>query len=439
MKCTMKQKILIVEDNVGLSQMQKDWLLQAGYDVTTAIDEPTARRLIRRTAFDLILSDVRLPEGDGISLLEWMRKEKMPTPYIIMTEYATVSDAVRAIRSGAKDYLPKPVHKERLLEMADEILHPLSTVQREERVLFQRRSAQARHVERLSALVAPSDMSVLILGANGTGKESVARNIHRSSERRNMPFVAVNCGVLPKELAPSLFFGHVKGTFTGADANKEGYFSMAEGGTLFLDEIGTMSYEIQAMLLRVLQENSYLPIGGKRERKTDVRIVSATNENLQEAIKDGRFREDLYHRLNEFEIRLPLLSECPDDILPLAEFFRERYSKELRRETHGFTEESAERLLAYAWPGNVRELQNKVKRAVLLAESGIVRVEDMGLEPAEPINETGRSLAIRDEAAEKRRIVEALNRCGGNRTEAAKLLRIDRATLYRKILKYGLN
>ena len=181
----MKQKILIVEDNVGLSQMQKDWLLQAGYEVTTAIDEPAARRLLRRTAFDLILSDVRLPEGDGISLLEWTRGERMTTPYIVMTEYATVSDAVRAIRSGAKDYLPKPVHKERLLEMADEILHPLSTVQREEKVLFRRRSAQARHVERLAALVAPSDMSVLILGANGTGKESVARNIHRSSERRS--------------------------------------------------------------------------------------------------------------------------------------------------------------------------------------------------------------------------------------------------------------
>lgn len=239
----MKRKILIVEDNVSLSQMQKDWLLQAGYEVTTAIDEPAARRLLRRTAFDLILSDVRLPEGDGISLLEWTRKERMTIPYIIMTEYATVSDAVRAIRSGAKDYLPKPVHKERLLEMADEILRPLSTVQREEKVLFQRRSVQARHVERLAALVAPSDMSVLILGANGTGKESVARNIHRSSERRSMPFVAVNCGVLPKELAPSLFFGHVKGAFTGADASREGYFGMAEGGTLFLDEIGTMPYE----------------------------------------------------------------------------------------------------------------------------------------------------------------------------------------------------
>ena len=398
----MKRKVLIVEDNVGLSQMQKDWLLQAGYEVTTAIDEPAARRLLRRTAFDLILSDVRLPEGDGISLLEWTREEKMTMPYIIMTEYATVSDAVRAIRSGAKDYLPKPVHKERLLEMADEILRPLSTVQREEKVLFRRRSVQARHVERLAALVAPSDMSVLILGANGTGKESVARSIHRSSERRNMPFVAVNCGVLPKELAPSLFFGHVKGAFTGADANREGYFGMAEGGTLFLDEIGTI-------------------------------------EDMAKAIRDGRFREDLYHRLCEFEIRLPLLSECPDDILPLAEFFRERYSKELRRETCGFTEKAAERLLAYAWPGNVRELQNKVRRAVLLAESGIVRVADMGLEPAEPTSDAGYSLAIRDEAGEKRRIVEALKRCGGNRTEAAKLLRIDRATLYRKMRKYGLN
>lgn len=207
----------------------KDWLLQAGYEVTTAIDEPAARRLLRRTAFDLILSDVRLPEGDGISLLEWTRGERMTTPYIVMTEYATVSDAVRAIRSGAKDYLPKPVHKERLLEMADEILRPLSTVQREEKVLFRRRSVQACMWNGSPRWSRRRTMSVLILGANGTGKESVARNIHRSSERRSMPFVAVNCGVLPKELAASLFFGHVKGAFTGADTNREGYFGHGRG------------------------------------------------------------------------------------------------------------------------------------------------------------------------------------------------------------------
>lgn len=373
----MKRKILIVEDNVGLSQMQKDWLLQAGYEVTTAIDEPAARRLLRRTAFDLILSDVRLPEGDGISLLEWTRGERMTTPYIVMTEYATVSDAVRAIRSGAKDYLPKPVHKERLLEMADEILRPLSTVQREEKVLFRRRSAQARHVERLAALVAPSDMSVLILGANGTGKESVARNIHRSSERRNMPFVAVNCGVLPKELAASLFFGHVKGAFTGADANREGYFSMAEGGTLFLDEIGDMPAELQTRLLRVLSDGYYYRVGGHQSLKANVRIIAATHQNLEAMVRENRFREDLYHRLNVIRLRLPPLRERPEDIPLLVNHFLQKSAENLGVEPKLMSEEAMEFLKRFPFPGNVRQLENLCNWLVVMAPSQHIRVTDL--------------------------------------------------------------
>lgn len=435
----MKRKILIVEDNVSLSQMQKDWLLQAGYEVMTAIDEPAARRLLRRTAFDLILSDVRLPEGDGISLLEWLKKEKVDIPFIITTEYVSVPDVVRTIKMGARDYLPKPVHREHLLELAEEVFRPLATVRTKQKELFRRTSPKILKVEKFARLVAPSDMSVLILGANGTGKESVAQSIHENSGRAGMPFVAVNCSVLPRELAPSMLFGHEKGAFTGADAARPGFFDMAKGGTLFLDEIGTMSVEIQGMLLRVLQENTYMPIGSRKEKIADVRIVAATNEDMEKAIGEGRFREDLYHRLCEFEIRQPSLAECPEDIIPLAEFFRERFSKELKRETQGFTEDARRRMTAYRWPGNVHELQNKVRRAVLLAENGIVRVEDMGLEDAEPTSDAGHSLAIRDAADEKRRIVEALKRCGGNRTEAAKLLRIDRATLYRKMTKYGLN
>lgn len=368
---------MIVEDNVGLSQMQKDWLLQAGYEVTTAIDEPAARRLLRSTAFDLILSDVRLPEGDGISLLEWTRGERMATPYIIMTEYATVSDAVRAIRSGAKDYLPKPVHKERLLEMTDEILRPLSTVQREEKVLFQRRSVQARHVERLAALVAPSDMSVLILGANGTGKESVARNIHRSSERRSMPFVAVNCGVLPKELAPSLFFGHVKGAFTGADTNREGYFSMAEGGTLFLDEIGDMPAELQTRLLRVLSDGYYYRVGGHQSLKANVRIIAATHQNLEAMVRENRFREDLYHRLNVIRLRLPPLRERPEDIPLLVNHFLQKSAENLGVEPKLMSEEAMEFLKRFPFPGNVRQLENLCNWLVVMAPSQHIRVTDL--------------------------------------------------------------
>lgn len=371
----MKRKILIVEDNVGLSQMQKDWFAQAGYETVTAINEPIAHSLIRKKQFDLILSEVRLPEGDGISLLEWLRKEKTDIPFIITTEYVSVPDVVRTIKLDAIDYLPKPVHKEHLLELAEDVFRPIVIVRKQEKKLFHRTSPKILQVEKYARLVAPSDMSVMILGANGTGKESVAQSIHQGSERWNMPFVAVNCGALPRELAASLFFGHEKRAFTGAGTAKTGYFDMAKGGTLFLDEIGTMSYETQSMLLRVLQENTYTPIGSGKERVADVRIIAATNEDLQQAIKEGRFREDLYHRLCEFEIRQPSLVDCAEDIIPLAEFFRERYSKELKRETCGFTDDTKRRMLAYPWPGNVRELQNRVKRSVLVSESPILEIE----------------------------------------------------------------
>ena len=404
----MKRKILIVEDNVGLSQMQKDWLSQAGYDAVTAMNETIARSLIRRTQFDLILSDVRLPEGDGISLLEWLRKEKKDIPFIITTEYVSVPDVVRTIKLGAKDYLPKPVHREHLLELAEDVFRPVATVRKKEKVLFHRTSPRILQVEKFAKLVAPSDMSVMILGANGTGKESIAQTIHNNSERRNMPFVAVNCGALPRELAASLFFGHEKGSFTGADSAKTGYFDMAKGGTLFLDEIGTMSYEIQSLLLRVLQENTYAPVGG-RERTADVRIIAATNEDMQLAIREGRFRED--------------------------------YSKELKRETQGFTDDARRRMLAYHWPGNVRELQNRIKRAVLVTETPMLNMEALNMEIRPCVNDDAPSRAVlplRDESMEKESIINALKVCNGHREQAAAMLNINPATLYRKMKKYGL-
>lgn len=421
--------------------MQKDWFSQAGYDAMTAMSEPIARALIRKTRFDLIFSDVRLPEGDGISLLEWLRKEKNDTPFIITTEYVSVPDVVRTIKLGAIDYLPKPVHREHLLELAEEVFRPIATVRKKEKTLFHRTSPGILQVEKFAKLVAPSDMSVMILGANGTGKESIAQIIHSNSERWNTPFVAVNCGALPRELAASLFFGHEKGAFTGADTAKTGYFDMAKGGTLFLDEIGTMSYEIQSLLLRVLQENVYTPIGSGKERIADVRVIAATNEDLQQAIKEGRFREDLYHRLNEFEIRQPSLAECAEDIIPLAEFFRERYSKELKRETQGFTEDAIHRMLAYPWPGNVRELQNRIKRAVLVAETPMLDVEGLDIDFSQPMENSGSKAAIlplKDESLEKESIVNALKACNGHREQAAKILNINPATLYRKMKKYGL-
>ena len=432
----MKRKILIVEDNISLSQMQKDWFAQAGYDAVTAMDEPTARSLIRKTAFDLILSDVRLPEGDGISLLEWLHREKRDIPFIITTGYVSVPDVVRTIKLGAIDYLPKPVRKEHLLELAEDVFQPMVTVRKKEKELFHRTSPKILQVEKYARLVAPSEMSVMVLGANGTGKESVAQSIHQGSERRDMPFVAVNCGALPRELAASLLFGHEKGAFTGADTAKAGYFDMAKGGTLFLDEIGTMSYEIQSMLLRVLQESTYTPIGSSKERVADVRIVSATNEDLQQAIRNGRVREDLYHRLNEFEIRQPFLAECMEDIIPLAEFFRERYSRELKRETSGFSDDARCRMLAYPWPGNVRELQNRVKRAVLLSDSPLLAWQDLGVDTTVGSSKSHRGKM--PESDERERIGRSLAESGGNVSRAAESLGISRVTLYKKMRKYGL-
>lgn len=437
----MKRKILIVEDNIGLSQMQGDWFAQAGYEAVTATDEPSARSLIRRTRFDLVLSDVRLPQGDGMSLLEWMRGEKRDIPFIITTGYVSVPDVVRAIKLGAMDYLPKPVRREHLLELAEGVFRPVATVRKKEKALFRRTSPRILQAERLASLVAPSEMSVMILGANGTGKESVAQLIHRGSERRDRPFVAVNCGALPRELAVSLFFGHEKGAFTGADTARNGYFDMAKEGTLFLDEIGTMPYDVQSMLLRVLQENTYIPIGSGRERTADVRIITATNEDLRQAIREGRFREDLYHRLCEFEIRLPSLAECPEDIIPLAEFFRERFSKELKRETRGFTDDAVRRMLAYPWPGNVRELQNRIRRAVLVTETPLLEMDT----PDDGIR-TGTAAAmpapavtpLRDETQERENIMGALKTCGGHRERAAAMLNVNPATLYRKMKKYGI-
>ena len=277
----MKRKILIVEDNIGLSQMQKDWFGQAGYDAITAMNEPIARSLIRKNNFDLIISDVRLPEGDGISLLKWLKKEKMDIPFII-TRNMSLCPMWYAPSNWVQGIICPSLYT------GNTCWNWLRIYSVQSRPDGSRKGNCSNvHAPRClkwngaPKLVAPSDMSVLILGANGTGKESVAQSIHEGSERVGMPFVAVNCGVLPRELAASMLFGHSKGAFTGADTAKEGFFDMAKGGTLFLDEIGTMPFEIQSMLLRVLQENTYIPIGGNKERVADVRIVAATNENIE--------------------------------------------------------------------------------------------------------------------------------------------------------------
>lgn len=278
-------------------------------------------------------------------------------------------------------------------------------------------------------------LTVLIRGASGTGKEFVARQVHALSERAQAPFVAVDCGALPKELAASELFGHVKGAFTGATENKTGMFAAANHGTLFLDEVGNLSPEVQMLLLRALQEKRYRPVGGKEEVKADIRLVAATNEDLEKAIAEGRFREDLFHRLNEFPLQVPLLAECPEDIIPLAEFMLEAANRELDRNVKGFDRESQKRMKEYSWPGNIRELRIIVRRAVLLAKDDWITTGDVGL-PAK--GSQVKEYALNDERTERETIVKALEATGNDRKAAAKLLGISRSTLYMKLKKYRL-
>ncbi|WP_290526871.1 sigma-54 dependent transcriptional regulator [Alistipes sp.] len=428
-------RILIVEDDVVLARALKNWLERERLQVTCAITASNARRIIVSEEVDIILSDLRLPDGDGIELLEWLQKNRRRIPLIIMTQHAEVSSAIRAMKAGAEDYLPKPIHPEMLYSKLNDVLLRTRKMKRKQTDILQRVSQPIREVERRARLVAATDMSVLIRGENGSGKELVADLIHRASARDDKPFVAVDCGAIPKELAASEFFGYVKGAFTGAIADKSGVFHTAEGGTLFLDEIGNLPYEVQTLLLRALQERRYRPIGSRREYPCDVRIVAATNENIERAIADGRFREDLYHRLNEFTIELPPLRECADDILPLAEFFLAQFCEQNNRQITGFSFDAVKRLQTYGWPGNVRELRNTIRKAALLSNAETIDEADLDL----PSVRNTDSYALKGEQEERARIIKALEAAKYNKALAAELLRISRPTLYEKMKKYGIS
>ena len=435
-------KVFVIEDNPVYNDYVCNLLKKDSFDTMSAYNLATAKKLLAKSEVDdIVVADLRLPDGESIELLRWMRANDKQQVFIVMTNYGEVHTAVESMKLGSKDYIQKQLLEDKLIPL-------IRTLQKEHEKrlqwnipIFVRQGEAYQKIKKRVRLVATTRMSVLILGENGTGKEHIAQHIHQQSKLADKPFVAVDCGALSPSLIQSAFFGHVKGAFTGAEANKTGYFLEADGGTLFLDEIGTMPHEIQSMLLRVLQENVYTPIGSGRERISDVRVISATNENMELAIKEGRFREDLYHRLNEFDIRQPSLEECPEDILPLAEFFRERFSKELKRETRGFTEDAKRRMLAYRWPGNVRELQNRVKRAVLVSENPLLELPE--LNTGGQMEHTNGEIAsimlpLKDEKIEKESIIKALQICNGHREQAARLLKINPATLYRKMKKYGL-
>ena len=442
-------RILIVEDDIAFGTMMQTWLKKKGFDVDKATSVGAAVRLIGdKPAYDLVLSDLRLPDRDGLELLAWMHKNNMLIPFIVMTNYAEVQNAVLAMKSGAADYIAKPIQPDILLckikdalKNADNATAAATTPTNNTTTTPQHHNTTTRHIEGNSeasrqlysyvSLVAPTPMSVLILGASGTGKEYVARRIHEQSQRAGKPFVALDCGAIPRDVAASEFFGHKKGAFTGADADKCGAFEAANGGTLFLDEVGNLIYEVQVQLLRVLQERRVRPLDGIEERPIDIRLVAATNENLEQAVAEGRFREDLYHRLSEFTIYMPQLSERGTDLFLFADLFVRLANEDLSRNVEGFEARAAEMLASHTWPGNLRELNNVVKRAVLVARGPYITQEElsaaMGPVRQDPIT------ALHDADAERQRILNALQQCGGNKSKAARMLGIDRKTLYNKL------
>ncbi len=443
--------ILIIEDDLTFSTMLGTWLDKQGFHTETASNLSKARKALDRQTFDLVLSDLRLPDGDGLSLLDYMRKKGIATPFMVMTSYADVQNAVNAMKQGACDYIAKPVQPALLMEKIQDALSsppltsekqipaPATGTAKDHDDFLEGKSEAARQLYQYVSLVAPTPMSVLINGASGTGKEYVAHRIHRLSKRADKPFVAIDCGAMLKELAASEFFGHVKGSFTGAVTDKTGAFEEANGGTLFLDEVGNLSYDVQVQLLRAIQERRIRPVGSNREVEVDVRLICATNEDLPQAIARGEFREDLYHRLNEFTLRMPALKDRGEDILLFANFFLQQANKELERDIIGFDADASETLLDYSWPGNLRELKNTVKRATLLAQNRIIRKNDLGNAVLEAT--TGLPddiMPLRDKKDEKERILQALEAAGGNKAKAARLLGIDRKTLYNKIKLYDI-
>ena len=447
----MTQSILIVEDDLTFATMLKTWLGKKGYEVETASTNARARKLLTTRDFSLILSDLRLPDQDGIHLLSWLRDLQKATPVIIMTSYAEIQGAVLAMKEGAADYVSKPVQPDELLKKIKEAISQESKVvatPKESKENFatqnflEGESEAARQLYNYVNLVAPTQMSVLINGASGTGKEYVAHRIHQLSKRADKPFIAIDCGSIPKDLAASEFFGHVKGSFTGALTDKVGAFEEANGGTLFLDEIGNLSYEVQVQLLRALQERRIRRIGSTKEIEVDIRLVSATNENLKESISKGNFREDLYHRINEFTLRMPALKDRQEDILLFANFFLDQANRELDRHLIGFDAAASEAMQNYSWPGNLRQVRNIVKRATLLAQGDFISIRELGdeiLEHATPdAQQMQHSFVLHDEETEKQRILNALQQTGNNKTKAAQLLGVDRKTLYNKLKLYNI-
>ena len=456
----MKNPILLVEDDVVFSKMLGKFLERNGYEVVRCYNLEEAEKSLN-ASLSLVFTDLRLPDGDGINFLKKVKEVYPDLPVVVMTSYAEVSTAVEAMKLGAFDYISKPFQQEDVLNViknAQSSTRTASLPKKEnvkadnspgkaaqpvvtnENSYIEGVSAASKKLNKFISLVAPTDMSVLITGESGTGKEVIAKSIHLKSERRNKPFIAVDCGAIPKEIASSEFFGHVKGSFTGAITDKKGHFEEANGGTIFLDEVGNLSYDNQIQLLRALQERRIKPIGSSKEIEVDIRVLAATNEDLLAAVGKGEFREDLYHRLNEFSIKVPSLSERKDDLMIFASYFLEKANEKLHKNVQGFTEKAVQKMLLYTWGGNLRELSNTVKRAALLTQSDYITENEL---PEPVITETRHfpteRFSFSTKENERELIISALHETHNNKTEAAKLLGFTRKTLYNKLKAYNID
>lgn len=446
--------ILIIEDDVAFSAMLKTFFEKRDYKVQSALTAEDGFKKLSANSIDLVLTDVRLPDSDGLEILQEVKKNYPGIQVIVMTNYAEINMAVKAMKNGAFDYVSKPFQPETILQTIQNALSQKEIKKVEEPSVISPSkpsrekflitsefvkgvSDPARKLNDYIDLVAPTNMSVLIIGESGTGKEQVAKSIHDKSKRRGAPFIAVDCGAIPKEIASSEFFGHIKGSFTGAIQDKTGHFEAANGGTLFLDEIGNLGYDLQVQLLRALQERKIKPVGSNHEIKVDIRVVTATNEDLSQAVKEGNFREDLFHRLNEFSIEVPALRDRNEDLMLFAEHFLDEANIELEKDVVGFSDEAIEAFHNYTWPGNLRELKNMVKRAVLLTQDPIIPLKVLPYEIAHN-QKTEETYGLFRNKNEETLILDALEKANGNKSKAARILSIDRKTLYNKLKQYNI-
>lgn len=453
------ETILVVEDKESMSKMLKDALESEGYRVICARDGMEGLRQLKESRIDLVLTDLKLPGKNGIDILKASKEENQLMPVIVMTAYGSVEAAVAAMKEGAFDFITKPFDLDHLLMLIKRALETQKLLT--ENILLKEefvsklglpriigKSEKITDVAQMVQKVAPTKTTVLLLGESGTGKELFARAIHNLSHRRNYPFVPINCAAIPKDLLESELFGHEKGSFTGADAKKLGKFELADGGTVFLDEIGDMDLTLQSKLLRAIEESEIERVGGIKAIKVDVRIIAASNKDLEKAIEDKGFREDLYYRLNVFPIKIPPLKERKEDIPLLVDYFINRYCLEIKTSIKSISKEALDILMNYHWKGNVRELENTIERSIILCDGDIITPEHIVLTQRPvadsmelPLLSEGTLEDVAKRAlkiAETQRIVEALRETKGNKSRAAEILRVSYKTLLTKIKEYGI-